>query len=127
MPGTLKRLSIATAVAAVVGVATLPSAASAGPVEDLVGGVQKTVDDTVNSVNGLLGQGGGAQPAPQPAPAPTPLADGGTTEPGLDGTDPHGQGEVLDATTDLILLNEVIDTVVVGQSRGEQDEAGNYH
>jgi hypothetical protein len=127
MPGTLKRLSIATAIAAAVGVATLPSAASAGPAEDLVGGVQKTVDDTVKSVNGLLGGGGGAQPAPQPAPAPEPLAEGGTTEPGISGTNPHGQGEVLDLTTDAPLLEDIVGTVILGQSRGEQDAAGNYH
>jgi hypothetical protein len=126
VPGTLKRLSIATAVAAVIGVATLPAAASAGPVEDLVGGVQKTVDDTLKSVNGLLG-GGAGKPSPAPAPAPAPQADGGTTTPGISGTNPHGQGEVLDVTTDAPLLDTIVGTVVVGQSRGEQDASGNYH
>ncbi len=126
MPGTVKRLTIATAVAACVGVATLPSAASAGPVEDLVGGVQKTVDDTLNSVGGLLSGGGGGGSA-APSAEPTPLAEGGSTEPGIDGTNPHGQGEALDVTTDVPLLDTIVGTVVVGQSRGEQDADGNYH
>ena len=126
MSGTVKRLSIATAVAACIGVATLPSAASAGPVEDLVGGVQKTVDDTLNSVGGLLNGGGGGGSA-APSAEPTPQADGGTTEPGLDGTNPHGQGEGLDLSSDLPLVEDVVGTVIVGQSRGEQDGDGNYH
>ena len=129
MPGRLKRLSIATAVAVCVGAATLPSAANAGPVDDLLGGIQKTVNDTLNSVNGLLnggsGSGGGGSAAP--APAPTPLAEGGTTEPGITGTNPHGQGEVFDISTDAPILDTVLGDVVVGQSRGEQDENGDYH
>ena len=127
MPGRIRRLSIAGGIAALVATAAVPSVANAGPVEDLLGGLKNSVDQTVNSVNGLLGGSGGATPAPAPAPAPSPLADGGTTEPGISGTNPHGQGEVLDLTTDAPILDEVVGTVIVGQSRGEQDGAGNYH
>jgi hypothetical protein len=99
--------------------------ASAEPVEDLLGGIQNSVHQTVKSVNGLLAGEGGASPAPAPAPAP--LAEGGTTEPGITGTNPHGQGEVLDVTADIPVVEDVLGTVVVGQSRGEQDANGDYH
>ena len=132
MPGTLKRLSIATALAAAIGVATLPGAASAGPVEDLVGGVTKTVDDTVKPVGGLLGGGGGGDSA---APAPGPQAGVPPTYvPPLHGTNPHGQGTV--GVVDLSPEDfEPLpydpeggsEDSVIGRSRGEQNPDGSYH
>ncbi len=101
-------------------VAMGPASASAGLVDDLLGGVNSTIDKTVHQVNGVLA-GGGASPAPTPAP----LADGATDEPPLDGTGPHAQGEVLDLELDTGLIEPVV--AVVGQSRGEQDAGGNYH
>ena len=132
MPGAMKRLSIATAIAACVGVATLPSAASAGPLEDLVGGVQKTVDDTLNSVNGLMGGGNGGGAAPAPAPAPE-AGVPPTYVPPAHGTNPHGQGTigVVDLTPeDAEPLPYDPDggseDVVVGRARGEE-AGGDYH
>jgi len=127
VPGRVRRVSIATLVAVCVGAATVPTAANAGPVEDLLGGIEQSVNDTMNSVNGLLNGGGGGGGASKPAPAPAPLAEGGTTDPGITGTNPHAQGEVLDVTTDAPVLDTVVGTVVIGQSRGEQDENGDYH
>ena len=131
MPGTLKRLSIATAVVACVGAVTLPSAASAGPVEDLLGGVKKTVNDTLDSVDGLLGGGGGGgggAPAPEPAAGVPP-----SYVPPLHGTNPHGEGTigVVDLTPED---SEPLpydpdggsEDIVVGQARGEQD-GDEYH
>jgi hypothetical protein len=131
VPGRLKRLSIAAAVAVAIATAALPAAAHAGPVEDLVGKLQTTVNDTVNSVNGLLGGSGGggsAAPAPAPAPSPsvTPQAEGGSTEPAISGTNPHAQGKVLGLEVEVIDLPGD-DQVVIGQSRGEQDDNGDYH
>jgi hypothetical protein len=122
----VKRISIATLVAAIVGVAAMPAGASAGPVEDLVAGVEKTVNDTLNGVNGLLnGGGGGGSAAPAPAPGPATQAEGGSTEPAITGTNPHAEGQVLGLTVDVIDLPGEED-VVIGQSRGEQDSSGDY-
>jgi hypothetical protein len=130
VPGTLKRLSVATLVATCIGAVVLPAAANADPVEDLLGGIENTVNDTVDSVNGLLGgnggSGGSGGGSPAPAPAPAPQAEGGSTEPGITGTNPHGEGQVLGLSVDVIDLPGE-DDVVIGQSRGDQDEDGNYH
>jgi hypothetical protein len=127
VPGRLKTLSIATVVAVAVGAGTLPAAASAGPVEDLIGGIEKTVNDTLNSVNGMLNGNGGSSggSGASPAPAPAPLAEGGTTEPSIDGTNPHAQGQVLGASIDVVDLPGEED-VIIGQSRGEQAPDGEY-
>ena len=104
-----------------------PTGASAGPVDDLLNNVNNTVNNTVNN---LTGSGGGGSspsaaptPAPSPAAAPTPLA--ATTEPPIDGTEPHGQGTVLGADIELITPGE--QDVTIGQTRGSQDANGDYH
>ncbi len=127
MPGMLKRLSIATAVVACVGAATLPSAAGADPVGDLLDGVNATVNDTLNSVDGLLGGGGGA-PAPAPAAGVPPAYN-----PPAHGTNPHAGGTavVADLTPEQ---TEPLpydpgggsEDVIVGGSRGEQN-GDDYH
>ena len=125
MPGTVKRISIATLVATCIGAAILPSAASADPVGDLLGGIQKTVDDTVNGILGGNGGGSGGGSS-APAPAPVPQAEGGSTDPAITGTDPHAEGQVLGLSVDVIDLPGEED-VIIGQSRGDQDGDGNYH
>ena len=131
MPGRMKRLSIAAAVAAATAVIALPSGASAGPVEDLVGHVQNTVNQTLNNVNGLLGgggSGGGSGPAPTPQAGTPP-----NYTPPLHGTNPHGEGSVgvVDLTPeDTEPLPYDVDggseDVVVGRARGEQN-GDEYH
>jgi hypothetical protein len=130
VPGRFKRLSIASLVAAAVAAAALPAVASADPVDDLVGGLKNTVTETVDSVNNMLGSGGSGAPAPQPAPAAepgaTPLAEGGSTDPAISGTNPHAQGEVLGLDVNIIDLPGD-EALVIGQSRGDQDNDGDYH
>ena len=125
MPGTLTRISVATLVATCIGAAILPSAANADPVDDLLGGIEKTVNDTVNGLLGGSGGGNGGGSA-APAPAPAPQAEGGSTEPAITGTNPHGEGQVLGLSVDVIDLPGEED-VIVGQSRGDQDSDGDYH
>ncbi len=112
----------------------IPHGANAGPVEDGVNGVNDAVNDTVDTVSG---GGGTAAPAPAPAPAPAAGIPPDYTPP-LHGDNPHGQG--TGATVDLTPSNtlplsgdpaggegEDQEEIVVGRSRGEQDENGDYH
>jgi hypothetical protein len=103
-----------------------PTGASAGVLDD----VGRTVNDTVRNVNdtvrGLTG-GGGGNPQQQPAPAAGPEPQAASTEPTLDGTNPHGQGTVLDIDVVETPLTSGPDDIVIGRSRGEQDEFGKYH
>ena len=95
----------------------VPQAASGGVLDDVLGGVQDTVNQTVGGVlggasgSGGSGSSGGASPAPTPAPAPVP--QDATTEPEIDGTDPHGQGAVIDTTIENPLGDPIGVTVVV--------------
>jgi hypothetical protein len=123
-------MSIATAIVACVGAATLPAGASAGPVEDVLGGIEQTVNDTVNGLLG--GSGGGGSPAPTPAPsgggttaAPAPAA--AEPDPTISGTDPHATGTVLDSDIEIVDLTPGEEDVIVGESSGEQDANGDYH
>jgi len=133
VPGRLRTLSIAAAVACVAALLVAPSA-SANPVTDLLNRLTDTVNQTVQ---GLLGGGSGgnggsapaATPQANPAPAPsaaTPVPNVASTEPALDSTQPHGQGEALGVDIQLPLTPGP-DDVIVGQSTGYQDDAGNYH
>lgn len=105
----------------------VPQAASGGVLDDVVGGVQDTVDQTVNGVLGGAGGAGGSggSTGAAPAPAPAPAASGPTTEPPIDGTNPHAEGAVIDTDINNPILPDL--GVVVGESRGEQDAQGNYH
>lgn len=134
MSNQLKRLRVAALGACFTALLVAPQMASAGLAEDVIGGVQNTVDQTTNTVGGLLGGGGGAptggSTVPAPAPAPAPLAPAptpldATTEPELDGTNPHGQGTVIDTTVENPLGAPI--GVEVGGSRGEQEANGDYH
>jgi hypothetical protein len=126
--GRLTRITIATAVAACVGAATLPAGANAGAVDDVLGGIEQTVNDTVN---GLLGGSGSGGSSPSPAPsggttaAPAPAA--AETDPAITGTDPHATGTVLDADIEIVDLTPGEEDVIVGESSGEQDSSGDYH
>lgn len=106
----------------------LPQTAAGGVIGDVVGGVQETVDQTVDGVLGGAGAGGSASgglgAGAAPAPAPTPAAGGPETEPVISGGNPHAQGQVLDVDVDQPLLPDL--GVTVGESRGEQDDDGNY-
>ena len=106
----------------------LPAGASAGPIEDVLGNIEQTVNDTVNGLLG--GSGGGGTPAPAPAPsaggtAPSPAA--AEVDPTISGTDPHATGTVLDANLEIIDLTPGEEDVIVGESSGEQDSGGDYH
>ena len=131
MTGRLKKVGIATSVAVcTAAIAIGPGTASAGPVEDVLGGVETAVNDTLNQVNGALG-GGGAAPAPTPTPA---AGVPPTYTPPLHGTNPHGQGTVgvVDLSPeDFEPLPYDPDggseDSVIGRSRGEQNDDGTYH
>ena len=106
----------------------LPAGASAGPIDDVLGNIEQTVNDTVNGLLG--GSGGGGTPAPAPAPsaggsAPSPAA--AEVDPTISGTDPHATGTVLDANLEIIDLTPGEEDVIVGESSGEQDSGGDYH
>lgn len=105
----------------------LPQVASGGVLDDVLGGVQDTVNQTVGGVLGGAGGGGssgGGSATPAPAPAPTPQASGPTTEPPIDGDNPHAEGAVIDTDINNPLLPDL--GVTIGESRGEQDAQGNY-
>ena len=110
-----------------------PSVASAGLVNDLLGGVGDTVNDTVGVLGGGSGGGAGGSagsgaPAPAPLPAPgqaTPAPQDATTTPPLQDDGPHGQGAVIETQIENPLAAPI--GVTVGKSKGEQDEAGDYH
>lgn len=103
----------------------LPQAASGGVLGDVLGDVQDTVDQTVGGVlGGAGGSGGTGGASPAPAPAPTPAAGGPETTPPLDGDNPHARGAVIDTDVDNPLLPDL--GVTIGESRGDQDDQGNY-
>jgi hypothetical protein len=125
-----KTFSIASIVAVAAIALSTPAGASAGVVDDLLNGVKDTVNNLQNTVNGVTGGGGGGAAAPggsAPAPqATTPTTQAGATDtPPIDGTDPHGQGTVLDTDVNTPLTPNEED-VLLGQARGEQDADGNY-
>lgn len=130
-----RNLLTATIAAALTVGFTAPTAASGNLLDDLVGGVNDTVNDVRDTVNGVTGQGGGGgSPAPAPSGGPTPQA--GTPPsytPPLHGSNPHGQGTgaVVDLTPDdaePLPYEEGggSEDVVVGRARGEQD-GDEYH
>lgn len=130
MSGGLRRLSIAISVAACTALAVAPTVASAGSLDDLLGGVKSTVDQTVKSVNGLLSGGGGSAPSASPTPEAGVPPD---YTPPLHGTNPHGEGTVgvVDLTPeDTEPLPYDVDggseDIVAGRARGEQD-GDEYH
>ena len=109
----------------------VPQVASGGVVDDVVGDVGNSVNDTVGGVLGGSG-GGGATATPAPAPAPAAGVPPSYTPP-LHGTNPHGEGTVgvVDLTPeDAEPLPYDPDggseDVVVGRARGEQD-GEEYH
>jgi hypothetical protein len=105
----------------------VPQAASGGVLHDVLGGVDDTVNQTVGGVLGGAGSsggGGGSTPSPAPAATPTPAASGPTTEPPIDGDNPHAEGAVIDTDINNPILPDL--GVTVGESRGEQDAQGNY-
>ena len=105
----------------------LPQVASGGVLDNVLGGVQDTVNQTVGGVLGGAGGSGGSGgtvPIPAPAPAPAPAADGAETEPPITGDTPHAQGAVIDTDINNPVLPDL--GVTVGESRGEQDAQGNY-
>jgi hypothetical protein len=124
-------IGVCTAVAAMM---ITPVAASAGPVEDLVNQVSNGVDQTLdNLIGGGAGGGGGGSPSVDRTPAPTGAGTDGYVPP-AHGTNPHAQGTgaVVDLTpdTDRPLDYDAgggDEEIVVGQSRGEQNEDGTYH
>jgi hypothetical protein len=126
--GSRVAIGVVTALAAMM---ITPVAASAGPVEDLVNQVSNGVNQTLNNLVG--GGGGGGSASADRTPAPTGAADGGYVPP-AHGTDPHAQGTgaVVDLTPDT---DRPLDydsgggdeEIVVGQSRGSQNEDGSYH
>lgn len=144
MSGRLRTLKLGIGVfAAVVALLAAPTVAAAGPLGNLL----NTVNDTLN---GLVGGGGGggaggggggggssSSPAPTPLPSqtpqPTPQQTDGYTPP-AHGDNPHGQGTgaVVDLTpedTRPLPYDPAggSEEVVVGSSRGEQNEDGSYH
>jgi hypothetical protein len=112
-----------------------PVAASAGPVEDLVNQVSNGVNQTLNNLigGGGAGGGGGGAPSADRTPAPTGTGGDGGYVPPAHGTDPHAQGTgaVVDLTPDT---DRPLDydsgggdeEIVVGQSRGNQNDDGSY-
>lgn len=124
----LKRISLGIGGLAATLALALPSVASAGLVDDVLGGVKDTVDETVGGLLGGNGGGGGPSgggPAPLPGPAPAPAPLDATTEPEIDGTNPHAEGAVIDTTIENPLGDPI--GVTVGQARGDQDANGDYH
>jgi hypothetical protein len=131
----LRKLRIGTAVAAAIATMLVgPTVASAGPVEDLVNQVSNGVNQTLD---GLLG---GGQNKPDRKPAPD--TQGGEGEsfyvPPAHGTNPHGQGTVGVIDDSLLTPDPETnpfpyeagganETVVIGRSRGEQNDDGTYH
>lgn len=128
MSGGLKRLAVASAVAAcTAGLAT--PLAGASLVDGLLDGTKDTVQSTVGALSGG-GDGGGAAPsaAPQPAAGLPP-----EYTPPAHGTNPHGQGTVgvVDVTPES---TEPLpydpgggsEDIVIGRARGEE-EGGAYH
>ena len=93
-------------------------------------GQGNVVEDLLNGVNGILGGGGGGGGAVEPQAGVPP-----EYTPPLNGGNPHGQGEI--AGVDLLPSNDLPgpggsvddseEELTVGQSRGEQDENGDYH
>jgi hypothetical protein len=126
-------IGVATALAAMM---ITPVAASAGPAEDLVNQVSNGVNQTLNNLlgdGGGAGGGGGGSSAGGGVPAPTGTGGDGYVPP-AHGANPHAQGTgaVLDLTPDTDRPLEYDsgggeEEVVVGQSRGEQNEDGSYH
>jgi hypothetical protein len=106
----------------------IPHGANAGPVEDVINGVQNSVSETVGSLSGGGGSvGGSAAPAPAPAPAPA-AGVPPTYTPPLHGTNPHGQGtvgviDVMPEDTEPLPYDPDggSEDVVVGRARGEQN------
>ncbi len=133
--GRKRRLGVALGGLLLTAALAAPTIASAGLLGDAVGNAQDTVGSTVNGVLGNSGGGssGGATgssgssgvPAPAPVAGPTPTPQDATDTPELDGTDPHGEGEVVETTIENPLGDPI--GVTVGQSRGEQNPDGSYH
>jgi hypothetical protein len=129
--GSRVAIGVVTALAAMM---ITPVAASAGPVEDLVNQVSNGVNQTLNNLIGGGGAGGGGAPSADRTPAPTGTGGGDGYVPPAHGTDPHAQGTgaVVDLTPDT---DRPLDydsgggdeEIVVGQSRGNQNEDGSYH
>jgi len=120
-----KNLCVAVAGFACTVAIAAPQVASAGLVDGVLGGVKDSVDETVGGVLGGSGAGGSnPAPLPNPALAPTPVPQDATTEPELDGTDPHGEGAVIETTIENPAGPPI--GVIVGQSRGEQNANGEY-
>jgi hypothetical protein len=133
--GSRVAIGVLTALAAMM---ITPVAASAGPVEDLVNqvsnGVNQTLDNLLGGAGGAGGGGGGGAPSADRTPAPTGVGGGGEYVPPAHGTNPHAQGTgaVLDLAPDTDRPLEYDsgggdEEVVVGQSRGEQNEDDSYH
>lgn len=131
MSASFRRLLVATGVAGLIGAAlVVPNLASASLVDDLVGTVKSTVDTTI------AGLSGNSAPS-APAPAGKPARRAGTPPdyvPPAHGDNPHamGTGVVADLTPeDTTPLpydpGGGSEDVVVGQSRGEQNDDGSYH
>jgi hypothetical protein len=130
--GSRVAVGVVTALAAMM---ITPVAASAGPVEDLVNQVSNGVNQTLNNLigGGGAGGGGGGSPSADRTPSPTGVGGGGYVPP-AHGTDPHAQGTgaVVDLTPDT---DRPLDydsgggdeEIVVGQSRGNQNDDGSYH
>ena len=126
MTGSGRRVTIATAISVAIAV-TAPASALGGLLDDVRRDVDETVRHVNDSVRGLTGGGGGGGATTPQAGAPAPAADqpiqqAATEDPQPEGTNPHGQGSVLELSVPVIDQD-----VVVGKSRGEQDAEGNYH
>ncbi len=125
------RLGVAIGGVLITAALTVPQVASAGVLDDVLGGVNDSVNDTVG---GLLGGHGGSGGSGGSAPAPTPQSGVPPTyTPPLHGTDPHGEGTV--GVVDLTPENSEplpsdpdggSEDTVAGRSRGEQT-GGKYH
>lgn len=129
------RLGVAVGGFALTVALAIPQMASAGPVEDVINGVQSSANSAVGSLNGGGSGGGTLGGSAAPAPAPAPAAGVPPTyTPPLHGTNPHGQGtvgviDVMPEDTEPLPYDPDggSEDVVVGRSRGEQTDNGEYH
>lgn len=131
-------VAIVTGLAGIVTLLALPAFSSA-----LLSDATKGLNDTTKNLQGQLGQGapklqlgpqqgGGSAPAAPVAPSGNTPSDPGGYQPPLHGENPHGQGTA--GTVDLAPSPERPygadaagpGEVVVGRSRGEQRENGDY-
>lgn len=138
MSGRLRTLKVAVGVAALTGALFVaPGVASADPVQDVLDGVNNTVDDLLGNGSGGSGSGGGDGPAHEPSGASGTDSRAGVPPnyvPPAHGTTPHasGTGAVVDVSpVDSAPLPYEAgggsEDVVLGNSYSSQNPDGTYH